>query len=130
MDGIPSLPNPTNPPPGSLDSSFASATDAVFNFDTDYLNWNQDSAFIVQLATGTDVCRCAFSLSSIGTYPPYFVWTGPRGGNSAGSIGSGAVTVSAVPEPGTISLTLIGVGLLGLLALMRKRIAQGLAQTT
>jgi PEP-CTERM motif len=43
---------------------------------------------------------------------------------------SGTVVVSAVPEPTTISLTLIGVGSLGLVMALRKRLAKGLPIAT
>ncbi len=37
---------------------------------------------------------------------------------------------TAAPEPGTLTLTLTGVGLAGLMVAMRKRIAQGLPPAT
>lgn len=36
----------------------------------------------------------------------------------------------ATPEPGSLALTLIGVGLLGLMTVMRKRISPGLPQAS
>jgi hypothetical protein len=48
---------------------------------------------------------------------------GSNGANSEGPSTAGLITVSAVPEPGTLGLTLIG---FGLLVAMRKRIGAGL----
>jgi hypothetical protein len=52
---------------------------------------------------------------------------GPSGVNSEFPSTTGPITVSAVSEPGTLGLTLIG---FGLLVAMRKRIAEGLPQAT
>jgi hypothetical protein len=40
------------------------------------------------------------------------------------------VTAATTPEPGTFSLMLLGIGSLGLMVVMRKRIAQGLPPAT
>lgn len=42
--------------------------------------------------------------------------------------GPNGISVVSTPEPGTMSLTFLGVGLLGLIVVMRKREAQGRAQ--
>jgi hypothetical protein len=54
----------------------------------------------------------------IQTYPGTFLWD------------EFTVAPTSTPEPGTLSLTLTGVGLLGLTLILRKRKAHDLAQTT
>jgi hypothetical protein len=48
----------------------------------------------------------------------------------AGDVVIGTTAPTTVPEPGTISLTLMGIGLLGLMMVVRKRISRALPQAT
>jgi hypothetical protein len=47
---------------------------------------------------------------------------------SMGDVTFVASTAVATPEPGTIGMTLVGIGLLGLMMVMRRRLARGLPQ--
>jgi hypothetical protein len=95
------------------------------------------------LVTGVYTPDNVFGLfpSAVGTYEGY-VSCGPTGTcipegfgpattfNTGGTVSVATVATVATPEPGTSSLTLIGLGSLGLIVVMRKRTAQGLPQAS
>jgi hypothetical protein len=80
------------------------------------------SAYIDYLSSGGGWAENIGVYSIARNFTPYV----PDGGLYFADFSTAA---TATPEPGTLLLTLTGVGLLGLMVVMRKRKALGLAQT-
>jgi hypothetical protein len=94
----------------------ATATDITFNTD------DGTSSTVFQDLTTGDSVEFYSALDPGGVLVLY------ADGDTVSAAGSGELEFATTPEPGTRTLTLVGIGLVGLASVMRKRKARGLPQ--